>query len=139
MYSVQGDTRAMRRLEVMYGQGVTFSQKRREAAANHATRVANPKAQGSVQPGLRSAIRPAHQATKPAKLLAVAKAARRKKHVLCLNPDEERCYDSHKERFENDPEYVIQMQENGHCVEDGILWFHSTNNHTGERALARCR
>ncbi len=26
------------------------------------------------------------------------------------------------------------MQENGHCGEDGILWFHGTNNDTGERA-----
>ena len=132
MYSVKGDTRAMRRLEVMYGKGVTVSQKRREAAANHATRMADPKAQGSIQPVLRSAIPPA--ATKPVKLMAIAKAARRKKHVLYEGTDEERCYYSHKERFEHDLEYAGQMQEDGRCGEDGILWFHGTNNDTRERA-----
>ena len=54
--------------------------------------------------------------------------------MLYLNTDEERCYDSHKERFEHDTEYASQMKENGCCGEDGILWFQGTNNDTGERA-----
>jgi hypothetical protein len=134
MHSVKGDSRAIRRLQSLFGRGVTVAQlQREEAVTAEATRVANPKAKSSTQLGLRSAIRPAHQASKPAKLLSVAKAARRKKHVLYLNTDEKRCYDSHKERFESDPEYAIQIQENGHCGEDGILWFQGTNNDTGER------
>ena len=122
MHSVKGDSRAIRRLQSLFGQGVTVSQIRREEAVTaEATRVANPKAKSSVQLGLRSAIRPKHQATKPAKLLAIAKAARRTKHVLYENTDDERCYYSHKERFEHDLEYAEQRQENGRCGEDGIL------------------
>ena len=134
MNSVNGDTRGIRRIQSLFGRGVTVSQKRREAATVEATRVANPKAKSSVQLGLRSAIRPAHQGTKPAKLLAIAKAARREKHVLYEGTDEEWCYYSHKERYDNDAECVEQMKEFKRCGEDGILWFQGTNNDTGERA-----
>jgi len=39
------------------------------------------------------------------------------------------------ELFEHDLEYAQTQQNNGHCGEDGILWFVGTNNDTGEKRV----
>ena len=62
----------------------------------------------------------------------IAKRARRRQHPLFKDTDETRCFHSHKELFDYDPEYAQQMQDNKHCGNDGILWFIGTDNDIGE-------
>ncbi len=64
--------------------------------------------------------------------MQIAKGARRKPHPLYKDTDDPRCFYSHQERFDYEPEYAKQMQDNGHCGRDGILWFIGTDNDTGE-------
>ena len=64
---------------------------------------------GLVKPrerSLRDSIRPAHQVTPTTKLLNIAKRARRRPHPLFKDTDETRCFHSHKEIFDYDPEYA---------------------------------
>ena len=70
------------------------------------------------------------------KKMKIAKKARRVQHPVYTG----RCYYSHKERFDwdlkhCDHEYAETNKTNGHCGEDGILWFQGTNNDTGEKRV----
>ena len=79
--------------------------------------------------------------TSTEKKIKIAKRARRRPHPLYTDSEGTcRCFYSHKERFDydleyGDHEYAETQQKNGHCGEDGILWFQGTNNDNGEKRV----
>ena len=135
MYSEQGDRRAIRNLAVKCGQRVSKNQVRRENAeyevrrneATHDIRQAAPIPNRELM---------ANPESSTDKKMKVAKKARRVKHPVFTD----RCFYSHKEQFDwdlehGDHEYAELCQTNGHCKEDGILWFVGTNNDTGAKGV----
>jgi len=139
MYSEQGDLKQIRNLSIRCDVKVSKSHVRRETAEHEVRR-------NEVTHDIRKRVPiPSRELTnvaKPAKFSSIDKKMKYAKSAMrATHPDfPERNFYSHKERYDRDlnygdGEYARLSRENGHCDEDGILWFKGTNNETGARGV----
>jgi hypothetical protein len=139
MYSEQGDLKQIRNLSIRCDVKVSKSHVRREKAEHEVRR-------NEVTHDIRKRVPiPSRELTnvaKPAKFSSIDKKMKYAKSAMrATHPDfPERNFYSHKERYDRDlvygdGEYARLSRENGHCDEDGILWFKGTNNETGARGV----
>ena len=133
MYSEQGDLTQIRNLSIRCDVKVSKSHVRREQAEHEVRRnEVTHDIRKRVPIPSRELLNTTESSTD--KKMKVAKKARRVTH-----PDfPDRFFYSHKERYDRDirfgdREYARTCRSNGHCKEDGILWFQGTNNDTGEK------